>query len=559
VSDRTDAPAPHGPSRVPILLPLLAVALICLLRAAILPWPALSDNTESRHAVIALNMQSNGDWVTPRFFYEGRWVPFWAKPPLLFWVNAASFALLGASEWSARLPGYLAGLAMLAMTFFFARRFWGREVAALATLVLSSTLLFFGLAGSVTVDIVLSASATAAMAAFACFAEAPTPRARRLWGLAFALALALGMLSKGPIAVALAVLSVLVWLGVTRRWRLLATYPWVTGVALFLVVAGPWFVMAERATPGFAKYYFINEHILRYVSHNYGDLYGSGHTKPYGAVWPLLAVAVLPWTVVLGGGVAARVLRRRPTDPRMAYLLAWGLVPAVFFTFARQLIVTYLLPGFAALAVAAAVVLAERDESGPDRVTVWLLRIQGLVWAAVLAGGCVWATSAGVSRAVPVALAVLAALTVAATVVWRRRVAPMAVVQAVVAAAFVVTAVAGFRAQFDDGYSTKTVISRVAGRADLVDRELVFPYAEESSAELYARILLGRSIRHVPRQDGNALVRQLVAAHSSDLVVISRRHWKRAAPDALASLEVVLETGSWVACVVPGAPAAVPR
>ena len=118
-----------------------------------------------------------------------------------------------------------------------------------------------------TVDIVLALASTAAMAAFACFAAAPDPASRRWWGIGFAAALALGMLAKGPIAVALAVLSVVVWVAISRRWVVLATYPWVCGLAVFLGVAAPWFLLAERATPGFLRYFIVNEHILRYIQH----------------------------------------------------------------------------------------------------------------------------------------------------------------------------------------------------------------------------------------------------------------------------------------------------
>jgi len=142
---------------------MVAVFVVMGLRLAMLTWPAVSDTTESRHAVIAMRMAETGDWVTPRAYFHGRLVPFWGKPPLQFWLTAASFRLLGGSEWTARLPGYLAGLAMLGITFAFARRFWTREAASASTAVLASSLLFFGLAGSVTLDITLAASSAAAI------------------------------------------------------------------------------------------------------------------------------------------------------------------------------------------------------------------------------------------------------------------------------------------------------------------------------------------------------------------------------------------------------------
>ena len=294
---------------------LAAVLAVMGLRLAMLGWPAVSDTTESRHAVIAMRMAETGDWVHPsrRFPRPLDAVLGQTAAPVLADGRVVSpLRRLRMERSAARLPR--GGSPCSVITFAFARRFWSREAAAASTVVLASSLLFFGLAGSVTLDVTLAASSAAAMAAFACFAAAQDVRVRRWWGIAFAAALALGMLIKGPIAVAFAVLSVLAWVAIGRRWSLLATYPWVSGLAVFLAGTAPWYLLAERATPGFLRYFFVNEHILRYISHDYGDLYGSGHTQPFGAVWLMLLAGgpALDGRARPGGGRPTRPAARRP-------------------------------------------------------------------------------------------------------------------------------------------------------------------------------------------------------------------------------------------------------
>ena len=533
---------------------LLALLAVMGLRLAVLGWPAVSDTTESRYATIAMRMAETGDWVTPRAYFDGRLVPFLGKPPLQFWLTAGSFRLLGVSEWAARLPGYLAGIAMVAVTFAFTRRFWGRVAAAAAAVALASSLLFFGLAGTVTLDITLAASSAAAMATFAFFASAREARPRRWWGIALAGALALGMLAKGPIAIALAALSVLPWIALNRRWDLLAGFPWVSGTAVFLAGTVPWYLLAERATPGFLRYFFVNEHILRYLSRDYGDLYGSGHAWPLGVVWLWLLAGALPWTLVLVRAGAERLAWRRDRagDPWLAYALLWALVPPAFFTFARQLLVTYLLPGFSGLAVLVGVAVASNDEASRRRVA-GLLRVQLAILAlagVALAVAAVRRTAPGVAVVAGLVGAVMLFVALSRAV---RSGAGLAAAQAVGVAALVFLALMAARAELDDSLSAKTILARVARDPHLAERPIVLPLGEEHSAEFYARVYLGRGIEH-HTDVGEGLLAEELRSAPEDLLIVERPDWQRVAPELQAMARPVAETPNWLALVARSAP-----
>src|SRR5262249_14268895 len=88
---------------------------------------ALAAPDETRYAEIPREMLATGDFVVPRL----NGVPYFEKPPLLYWVNAASLRLFGETPWAARLPTRLAGLGTTLTLVFFVRSIWG-ELAGLA-------------------------------------------------------------------------------------------------------------------------------------------------------------------------------------------------------------------------------------------------------------------------------------------------------------------------------------------------------------------------------------------------------------------------------------------
>ena len=338
------------------------LAGILFLRLISMGCLALSDPTEARYAQISLRMSRTGDFIMPWIDVEGRLIPYWGKPPLHFWLTSASYRLLGASEWSARLPSYLAGLLMVWLTWRFAKHFWNERIAGWSTAILASSGLFFFVCGASAIDATLSAAVTGAMVSFAFATSLPREDGAFRWGLLFFVFLAAGMMIKGPVAVALVVLSIVLWLLLTKQRSLLQKIPWTPGTLLFLLLSVPWFVLAEMKTPGFLRYFFINEHILRYLVHDYGDRYGSGHMYPRGTSWGMLLLTFLPWSVFLVSAVMRRgrtLLQDAAKHIWSSYSVIWGLTPALFFMLSRQLLATYVLPGFAGLSVAVALELTQ--------------------------------------------------------------------------------------------------------------------------------------------------------------------------------------------------------
>lgn len=337
------------------------VAAITLIRLVTLGVYPLTDTTEARYAEIARKMAELGDWVTPWYDYG---VPFWGKPPMSTWLSAASFKLLGVSEFAARLPHFLAAVLVAWLMWDWVRQRSARE-AVLAIALLSGAALFYVAAGAVMTDMTLAIGTMLAMRGFWLGLHGSDPQRRRERWLPF-VGVAVGLLAKGPIALVLICLPITVWSLVTHNVRLAwHRLPWLSGSLMVAVLAFPWYVIAEFRTPGFLDYFLIGEHWQRFMTAGWaGDLYGSAHAFPRGSIWLFALGACLPWTLLLPmlAFGRQRAVATGPMDggerARRTYLWLWGLTPCVFFTASGNILWTYVLPGLPAMATLAATWLA---------------------------------------------------------------------------------------------------------------------------------------------------------------------------------------------------------
>ena len=335
----------------------LALAAILIIRLFSLGAYPLTDTTEARYGEIVRKMVELGDWVTLWFDYG---TPFWGKPPLAFWLSAISAKVLGLSEFALRLPSFLLGLGMLGLVGGIARRPSGDNLALIAILVLASSSLFFVASGAVLTDTTLAFSVTLSMVAFWRGVVDPQLGAVGWRYLLFA-ALGLGLLSKGPVALILSSAPIFAWAVLRGRlWQSLHALPWAGGLALMLLIALPWYLLAEQRTPGFLDYFLAGENFRRFTDPAWsGDRYGSVHTRPWGYIWLLWLLATAPWSIKLPF-IAVKCWRQRhttapPESPGdsgwRTYLLCFALAPGLFFTFAGSVLWTYVLPGLPALAL----------------------------------------------------------------------------------------------------------------------------------------------------------------------------------------------------------------
>lgn len=337
---------------------VLLFLLVCRI-VAMVAVP-LNDTTEARYGEIARIMVETNDWVTPMHQYN---VPFWAKPPLSTWLSAGSMTYLGVSAVAARLPALFLSLGVLALIWALARLRGGRLSAMIATVVLASSLYFYLDAGTVMTDPSLLFSTTLMMVAF----WRAVGEYQRGWSYVFFIAVALGLLAKGPVALILAGMPIGLWVILENKWTAIwQRLPWVVGLLLMMAIAFPWYYLAEQKTPGFLQYFIMGEHVQRFLQPGWqGDKYGFAHSAPLGMIWPYALIGTLPWCIP-GIFWMIRHRKRLPTLCRddagwMLYLLLCALTPLIFFTFARNIIYPYVFPSLPAFALLFAEMVRRAD------------------------------------------------------------------------------------------------------------------------------------------------------------------------------------------------------
>lgn len=334
---------------------LFLIAGLIGLRFATLPVLPLLDPSESRYALVSRDMLQSGDFVTPMIWANGEHIPFFSKPPLLFWLTAGSMQALGESEFAVRIPPFLAALAVLGMMWALLRRLFAPDVLRSALLILVSFPLFYLCAGIGLTDMLLCLAVSGALFSHYGFTRTDDPsEARTLSLMTFAL-LGVGMLAKGPVALVQFGIPTFLWAAWHRRWTDFSGQAWWPGLLVFAALWIPWFALTEQANPGFLEYFFLNENLLRFVASEYGDRYGGGHKFPPGAAIVFLLLACLPWFAFLGWRMRDAPTRslvwERLRNDDLQFLTLAVVTNILFLSLSRHILGTYVLPFLPAAAV----------------------------------------------------------------------------------------------------------------------------------------------------------------------------------------------------------------
>ena len=326
----------------------LTVAALFLLLVLLAAWRPLAVPDEGRYGEIARWMLQSGDWLIPRL----NGIPFFHKPPLLYWLEAAAMAALGVQVWAARLvPALHAGLMLLAM-YLAIRRFAPETIARRAVWMLGSSLSFLLGGQYVNHDMMVAAWISVAIWCFAlAFMQGSTPHAALArWGF---VACALGVLSKGLIGVALPGLVLLAWLVWTRQLKKVLYLPWVSGLVLFGLIAVPWFYLAEQQHPGMLDYMFGTQQVSRFSATSFNN------GQPWWFYGLCLLVLLFPWAFFALNQALTKAGRAQAATDSIASswtALCWIWVLAIigFFSIPSSKIIGYALPVMPPLALLAA-------------------------------------------------------------------------------------------------------------------------------------------------------------------------------------------------------------
>jgi 4-amino-4-deoxy-L-arabinose transferase-like glycosyltransferase len=348
--------------------------------------PALWEPDEGRYAEIAREMVVSGDYVTPRDDFE----LYFEKPPLVYWANAASIQIFGANEFAARLPSALFSIGQIVVTAALAEMIFGAATGLFTALALSLSPLFFGFARFTTLDPALAFFLTAALTAFylAAREDSFSHSPARRWLLTSAAMLALGTLAKGPVALLLGGAIALIWLAAERRLGQVTQMPLVWCGLIYAAIVLPWFILMEARNPGFLRFFFIHEHLERYVSsseHGWGPWFFIPIV--IGGAWPWIFFVPLGWSALRADdGLPEKVPNSSGRRSSANFLAIWFIVIFVFFSIPRSKLGSYILPALPPLSIVAGYGLARLSalDDASRRRLLGVVAIANLVLAAGL-------------------------------------------------------------------------------------------------------------------------------------------------------------------------------
>lgn len=327
----------------------ISLLLVCC-ASALIVLPGLSifgiiDPSDGLYAEGAREMLEMKNFITPHYNY----LPFYEKPIMIYWMMIASYSLFGVHEWAARLPSALCAIATSGIVFSMSRYFVSRDAALKAAIVLATSPLFAVVGMLALTDMPLCCFFTTSMLIF--FRRLNGDRSAALW-LGYA-SLALAVLTKGPLPIALAAMVFAAYLLLTSGanlkdpawyWRQILKLEPFKGMAITLGLALPWFVAESIVTHGdFFQEFFIRQ--------NLGRLGGLvNHVMPFWFYFPVIILGTCPWIIFqfLAPQMTIKVLTKRsislPENTLTLFCLCWSAVVFVFLTLVKTKLATYILP-----------------------------------------------------------------------------------------------------------------------------------------------------------------------------------------------------------------------
>lgn len=346
----------HLPNRLSRLAPALLLALFVFPYFLRLGESSIWDANEAFYAVTPREMIERGDFIAPTFNYEVRA----QKPPLTYWAIIPFYKLLGVSELSVRLPGALAAAGLLLAVFLMGKALHGLQAGLLAAAVTATAARIFVLARKLPIDILLNFWL---MAAAYCLVRAAQKGSRWAWAAAYA-CMALGFLTKGPVALFIPLAAYVGWSAAAHRFSARAMRPF-AGASVFLAIVAPWYLSAYAAHGWtYIAPFFLRDNLARFATESFGPSRGVFYYLPAFLSdffpWSFLSLAGL-WLAFKEQGFA-RLMRSLESG----FPLLWSALVLMVFSLSRNKQEYYIASVYPMMAVFLSGVLtrAWRDKDG---------------------------------------------------------------------------------------------------------------------------------------------------------------------------------------------------
>ena len=333
------------------------------------------ETSEARYAEISREMLESGDWITPKLIY----IKHFHKPPLTYWITAASYKVLGVNNLSGRIPLYLAALGILLFTGLCARLLFRdkNDTPVWSVLILLSSPLFLIQTRILTADTYLTLFTL--MSIYWHWIWLFKDRKTRYIILS-AVSMGLAVLTKGHIPIMLSGLPWLVYYLVKRKWTPGWWRPLLLYITIVLILSLPWFIAVIQQNPSLLEY-LVSFHIVQRAA---SDVHQRGGSPIYFIAVLLIGMGL--WFNHAFSGFYHLVKDKVKKQGEWQELLLgiYIFLPLIIFSLAGSKLPPYVLPLTPLLAIWIAYRLFVRD--GDKNKSELILQRIGLTISSVLFG-----------------------------------------------------------------------------------------------------------------------------------------------------------------------------
>lgn len=365
-SEPTAAARPRGQRLAIGLCAALVFAVWGLLAGWNLGNQPFHTKGEPREALVVWEMTHGGSWVLP--YRNGTELP--SKPPLFHWIAALTAQARGSlDETSIRFPSALAALLCAWMVLLTGAAIFSVRAGLLASLILLTSFEWARYATAARVDMVLTLGLTLSFVSLLFFLR----DRRATWLVPLYLGIALSVLGKGPIGIALPGLTMLLVCFLARDVTPVQQMRLLRGAVAVLLLGGSWYALAYQA--GGHDFFYkqvLDENLFRFIG---SSKLSGGHRHSVGRLYGLLLLGLLPWTLLLPAVLTKLWHQRHELDARQGqgFLLVWIVVVLGFYALPASKRSVYLLPLYPAVALLLGQWLDDHwREAAP---TPWLRRL----------------------------------------------------------------------------------------------------------------------------------------------------------------------------------------
>jgi 4-amino-4-deoxy-L-arabinose transferase-like glycosyltransferase len=348
-----------------LVYPVILLAVWSAIFLGTISRPAFLDDADSFHAEAVREMVASGDWTTLKI---NNGIRYLEKAPLMYWLAAISVSAFGLHEWAIRLPLAIFALLLSLLIFIFGSRFWGVKGGFYSGLIFITCLGPYAFTRIFLPDVILSFFIAFCIFMYLEIAVESEDEPKRIGPVDIRCAVlyasaALAVLTKGMIGIVFVGTIIFVHILITGNWKVLRKLQIGYGTLIFLLIAAPWHIAAGLANSDFFSFYFIREHLLRYLGMRYPKDYD---TVPLWLFWALHLVWLFPWSAFVWGlvRIVPRTIRPQDQTAKVVLLLCvWILVILTFFAFGTTQ-EYYTFPTLAAFALLLGKVLSDLDSPG---------------------------------------------------------------------------------------------------------------------------------------------------------------------------------------------------